>query len=307
MPCSLRFLLSLSAGKTKSPASRPAFCLPNSSGFISMVVEIILDSAPIILYSLKYGKVKCRCRIGRARAGQSPRHIPAAGGGRAARNARRRDRQHSQARAQYAHLSFRPPAHGRPGDRAQGRPLDDLCGALRNDERAARLSHRKLLQRLGRCVRPRGRVPARAQETQQGSCLKELRHETHACARRGRILKLGDPDSCCPHHHRDSHRKNVRQSNGIWKSRSDTEHARMSQCLRRLVEDLQNAIGFYSALFATQPSVVKPDYAKWMLDDPRVNFAISTRGKQPGLDHLGIQVESQDELQEGNLEQYSLS
>jgi len=64
------------------------------------------------------------------------------------------------------------------------------------------------------------------------------------------------------------------------------------------VEDLQNAIGFYSALFATQPSVVKPDYAKWMLDDPRVNFAISTRGKRPGLDHLGIQVKSRDELQE---------
>jgi predicted enzyme related to lactoylglutathione lyase len=64
------------------------------------------------------------------------------------------------------------------------------------------------------------------------------------------------------------------------------------------VEDLPNAIGFYSALFATRPTVVKPDYAKWMLDDPRVNFAISTRGKQPGLDHLGIQVESQDELQE---------
>jgi predicted enzyme related to lactoylglutathione lyase len=64
------------------------------------------------------------------------------------------------------------------------------------------------------------------------------------------------------------------------------------------VEDLHRAIGFYSALFATQPAVVKPDYAKWMLDDPRVNFAISTRGKQPGLDHLGIQVESKDELQE---------
>ena len=64
------------------------------------------------------------------------------------------------------------------------------------------------------------------------------------------------------------------------------------------VEDLHRAIGFYSALFATQPAVVKPDYAKWMLDDPRVNFAISTRGKQPGLDHLGIQVESRDELQE---------
>jgi hypothetical protein len=62
------------------------------------------------------------------------------------------------------------------------------------------------------------------------------------------------------------------------------------------VADLEQSIGFYSALFATQPSVVKADYAKWMLDDPRVNFAISTRGKEPGLDHLGIQVESKDEL-----------
>jgi catechol 2,3-dioxygenase-like lactoylglutathione lyase family enzyme len=62
------------------------------------------------------------------------------------------------------------------------------------------------------------------------------------------------------------------------------------------VDDLDRAIAFYSALFATQPAVAKPDYAKWMLDDPRVNFAISTRGKQPGLDHLGIQVDSNDEL-----------
>jgi len=62
------------------------------------------------------------------------------------------------------------------------------------------------------------------------------------------------------------------------------------------VDNLPQAIGFYSTLFATKPAVVKPDYAKWMLDDPRVNFAISTRGKQPGLDHLGIQVESKDEL-----------
>jgi catechol 2,3-dioxygenase-like lactoylglutathione lyase family enzyme len=62
------------------------------------------------------------------------------------------------------------------------------------------------------------------------------------------------------------------------------------------VADLQQSIGFYSALFAAQPSVVKTDYAKWMLDDPRVNFAISTRGGQPGLDHLGIQVEDRDEL-----------
>jgi len=64
------------------------------------------------------------------------------------------------------------------------------------------------------------------------------------------------------------------------------------------VEDLERSISFYSALFAAQPAVVKSDYAKWMLDDPRVNFAISTRGKQPGLDHLGIQVESESELRE---------
>jgi hypothetical protein len=64
------------------------------------------------------------------------------------------------------------------------------------------------------------------------------------------------------------------------------------------VENLKRSIGFYSALFATQPVVVKSDYAKWMLDDPRVNFAISTRGKQPGLDHLGLQVETQNELHE---------
>ena len=64
------------------------------------------------------------------------------------------------------------------------------------------------------------------------------------------------------------------------------------------VENLPQSIGFYSALFAAQPAVVKTDYAKWMLDDPRVNFAISTRGRQVGLDHLGIQVENADELQE---------
>ena len=64
------------------------------------------------------------------------------------------------------------------------------------------------------------------------------------------------------------------------------------------VDDLQCSIGFYSALFAARPSVTKMDYAKWMLNDPRVNFAISTRGRQPGLDHLGIQVENQDELKE---------
>ena len=64
------------------------------------------------------------------------------------------------------------------------------------------------------------------------------------------------------------------------------------------VEDISHSIGFYSALFAAEPSVIKADYAKWMLDDPCVNFAISTRGRQAGLDHLGIQVENKDELKE---------
>jgi len=62
------------------------------------------------------------------------------------------------------------------------------------------------------------------------------------------------------------------------------------------VADLSASIRFYSELFGSNPTIEKPDYAKWMLDDPRVNFAISTRGKEPGLDHLGIQVESKDEL-----------
>jgi catechol 2,3-dioxygenase-like lactoylglutathione lyase family enzyme len=64
------------------------------------------------------------------------------------------------------------------------------------------------------------------------------------------------------------------------------------------VHDLKQSIRFYSALFAAEPAVKKDDYAKWMLDDPRVNFAISTRGRAAGLDHLGIQVENADELQD---------
>jgi hypothetical protein len=64
------------------------------------------------------------------------------------------------------------------------------------------------------------------------------------------------------------------------------------------VETLAQSIDFYSALFGAPPAVVKGDYAKWMLDDPRVNFAISTRGRAAGLDHLGIQVESKSELHE---------
>jgi catechol 2,3-dioxygenase-like lactoylglutathione lyase family enzyme len=67
------------------------------------------------------------------------------------------------------------------------------------------------------------------------------------------------------------------------------------------VADLQQSIAFYSTFFDTPPAVLKEDYAKWMLDDPRINFAISTRRKEPGLDHLGIQVESGDDLKEISL------
>jgi hypothetical protein len=63
------------------------------------------------------------------------------------------------------------------------------------------------------------------------------------------------------------------------------------------VDDLNQSVGFYSALFGSKPSVLKTDYAKWMLDDPRINFAISMRGAKPGLDHLGIQVDKPEELQ----------
>ena len=62
------------------------------------------------------------------------------------------------------------------------------------------------------------------------------------------------------------------------------------------VDDLASNIGFYSAVFGLPPTVTKPDYAKWMLDDPRINFAISQRGGKAGLNHLGLQVESEQEL-----------
>ena len=64
------------------------------------------------------------------------------------------------------------------------------------------------------------------------------------------------------------------------------------------VDDLEKSIGFYSTLFASGPSVCKADYAKWMLDDPRVNLAISRRARSVGVDHLGIQADSDHELRE---------
>jgi hypothetical protein len=62
------------------------------------------------------------------------------------------------------------------------------------------------------------------------------------------------------------------------------------------VNDLAESVGFYAKLFAAEPSRLEGDYAKWMLEDPPVNFAISTRGSQPGIDHLGIQTDDPTEL-----------
>ena len=62
------------------------------------------------------------------------------------------------------------------------------------------------------------------------------------------------------------------------------------------VDDLEANVRFYSVVFGSQPTVQKPDYAKWMLEDPRINFAISQRGAKAGVDHLGLQVDSDEEL-----------
>jgi len=64
------------------------------------------------------------------------------------------------------------------------------------------------------------------------------------------------------------------------------------------VADVEQSVRFYATVFAAEPTVLKPDYAKWMLEDPRVNFAISKRAVSPGVEHLGIQVENETELAE---------
>jgi len=64
------------------------------------------------------------------------------------------------------------------------------------------------------------------------------------------------------------------------------------------VDDLAKSIGFYTKLFAAEPARVESDYAKWMLDDPRINFAISSRGGEAGVDHLGFQTDDAEELAE---------
>jgi catechol 2,3-dioxygenase-like lactoylglutathione lyase family enzyme len=64
------------------------------------------------------------------------------------------------------------------------------------------------------------------------------------------------------------------------------------------VDDLDANVRFYSSVFGVRPTVLRADYAKWMLDDPRINFAISKQGLKPGVDHLGVQVESEAELKQ---------
>jgi catechol 2,3-dioxygenase-like lactoylglutathione lyase family enzyme len=64
------------------------------------------------------------------------------------------------------------------------------------------------------------------------------------------------------------------------------------------VEDLPASVAFYSKMFAAEPARLEADYAKWMLEDPRINFAISTRGGKPGVDHLGFQTDTEEELAE---------
>jgi catechol 2,3-dioxygenase-like lactoylglutathione lyase family enzyme len=70
------------------------------------------------------------------------------------------------------------------------------------------------------------------------------------------------------------------------------------------VNEMADSVRFYSAVFGIEPTVLKDDYAKWMLEDPRINFAISKRGQKPGVDHLGLQVEDEEELHDmrGRLE-----
>ena len=64
------------------------------------------------------------------------------------------------------------------------------------------------------------------------------------------------------------------------------------------VSDLQASVAFYSKMFGAEPTRLEADYAKWMIDDPRINFAISTRGTATGVDHLGLQTDTEEELDE---------
>lgn len=64
------------------------------------------------------------------------------------------------------------------------------------------------------------------------------------------------------------------------------------------VENLDNSVKFYSTLFGSEPTMLKEDYAQWIIDDPSVNFSIAAKGGTPGFNHVGIQAETEEELQE---------
>jgi catechol 2,3-dioxygenase-like lactoylglutathione lyase family enzyme len=92
------------------------------------------------------------------------------------------------------------------------------------------------------------------------------------------------------------------RDDAIRRSQSASNPSRKEKCMKRFhihvaVPDLAESIGFYSTLFGAEPSVRKADYAKWMLEDPRVNFAISQRSSSAGINHLGFQVDSDAELE----------
>ena len=103
--------------------------------------RIALDDALLFPYSLKYGNVKCRRGFERACPGQPPGNLPFAGAGRPGGHGRRPGRRKTRSRPEYAHLSFRPAALCRTGHRPPQRPLDDLCRAVRGDERSCFLPH----------------------------------------------------------------------------------------------------------------------------------------------------------------------
>src|SRR5438552_19027929 len=83
-----------------------------------------------------------------------------------------------------------------------------------------------------------------------------------------------------------------------WKCSTNTQETVMKRFhVHVAVKELQDSIRFYSAMFGAEPSVVKPDYAEWMLDDPRLNFAISQRCMTVGVNHLGFQAVTEAELE----------
>src|SRR5262249_51868308 len=134
-------------------------------------------------------------------------------------------------------------------------------------------------------------APRRARQRCPSRPLPDLRsalrdHEQSARLPHGELLRWA-PGTMRP-----------RRQAGQSATQAEGDRAMKRMHVHVAVENLDTAIGFYSTLFAAAPTVIKPDYAKWMLDDPRVNFAISMRGARTGLNHLGIQVESESELDE---------